>query len=100
MSTYVKSGTTVSGTVTTVTLDSWFRYVEVINRSDDDLWVRLDGGDPAENGDNSFIIPGHSWMDINNRSTRPNLFNSTNNTTVVKLLSSSNAVDFTLSGEG
>jgi len=99
MQAFVKNGITIPGSVSTVSFDNWFQYVEIINRGTSEIWVRADGEDPVAEGDNSIVIPGNSWLQVRNRSARPTLFNTFPNVTVIKIFSVA-AVPYSACGEG
>lgn len=52
-------GTITAGQVTTVTVDANYTGVEVVNRDlTGEIWVRLDGQDPAPRTAGSFVVLG------------------------------------------
>ena len=90
MAVVIQSGTLTAGEVTTVTFTTYYPHVEVLNRGNDDIWVRLDGTTPTVLGDDTYVIPSLSWKD--------DLINSgTSGETIVELISNS-SVAFTVEG--
>lgn len=60
-----KHVTLVAGTVTTVTLDPiYISQVEVMNRGDVEVWVRLDGTNPAVEAEDSVVVPAKSFLTL------------------------------------
>lgn len=58
-----KHVTLAAGTVTTVTLDPiYVSQVEVMNRGDAEVWVRLDGTNPAVEAEDSVVVPAKSFL--------------------------------------
>ncbi len=52
-------GTLVADEVTTVTIETDHRGFAVVNRSlEGEIWVRFDGEDPEEEGDDSYVCLG------------------------------------------
>jgi hypothetical protein len=52
-----QSGTLVADTVTTIKFPQYFWNLVVVNRStNQEIWVRTDGEDPAVAGDDSFPV--------------------------------------------
>ena len=56
-------GQLVASQVTTVTVDTEFAGIEVVNRSQTgSIWIRFDGGAPAIGGAGSFVVLGSRWF--------------------------------------
>jgi hypothetical protein len=95
MAVHITSGTTTANTVTTVTFSTWFRGIEVINRSSSDMWARFDTVDPTIAGDECFFIPAQSYIDVSNPLLPPEVAIGTTSNTVIKLITATNA-DYTV----
>ncbi len=63
---HISSGTTTANTVKTVTFPLRYDGIQVINRSNGDIWARFDGVDPTIAGDDCFYIAPQSFLDALN----------------------------------
>lgn len=63
----VKHGTLTPNTVATVTVGVDADYVEVVNRGEQDIYFRIDGTNPAVDGDDSEIVPAGTAFEIPRR---------------------------------
>jgi hypothetical protein len=78
MAIHIQSGVTVANVVTTVTFATWYRAIEVVNRSSGDMWVRFDGVDPTIAGDECFFVAAQSFIQVSNPKLPPEPGTSTN----------------------
>lgn len=74
-----KHGTLVAATVATVALAGNSKYVEVLNRGDDDIFFTINGTDPTVAGDDTFACPAGEFVKVRNYDR--------DNTVSVKLIS-------------
>jgi hypothetical protein len=86
MAQHITSGTTTGGTVSTITFTTWYKSIEIINRSTNDMWARVDSVDPTIAGDECFFVPGMSFIDVANPQRAPEPALATTPNTVVKIL--------------
>lgn len=89
MAVIIQSGNTTANVVTTITFDTYYPKIEIINRGDTDLWIRADGTNPTVAGDECDIIPAHSYKD--------NIVNKNDANTIIKIISSA-AIGYTVEG--
>lgn len=92
----ITSGTTVGGTVTTVTFNTWYAEIEIANRSSGDMWARIDGIDPTIAGDDCIFIPSLSFVTVQNHKRPPEPAIGLTTNCVIKLLTAANA-NYTIS---
>lgn len=95
MAIHITSGALTANTVSTVTFALWYRGIQVINRSANDIWARFDGVDPTVAGDECFFVPANSYISVNNPVKPPEPALGLTAVTTVKLISAS-ASNFTI----
>lgn len=52
--------------VSTVTFNTWYASIEVVNTNTTAVWIRTDLTNPSIGGTNSIIVPGQSWINTSN----------------------------------
>lgn len=101
-------GTLSNGVVTTVTLNKYWSRVQIVNRSDREIFFTIDGVTaPAIDGDDVFVVPANGAVIASNRGPvwEPVLYQDemedaqkkTPANTVVKLIATG-ASNFTVQG--
>lgn len=88
MAVHTTSGTTVGGTVSTITFSNWYHNISVINRGSEEMWVRLDNVDPVFAADECFIVPAMSSLGAVNPQRPPEPAIGFTSNTVVKIITS------------
>lgn len=96
MAIHITSGTTVGGTVSTVTFTNWYHNIEVSNRSTGDMWVRFDGVDPTIAGDECFFVAAQGYVQSVNPKNPPEPALGTTSNTEIRIITAANA-NFTVS---
>jgi|SRR5690242_5835741 len=91
MATHITSGTTVGNAVTTVTFTNWYHNIEIVNRSANDMWARVDGVDPTIAGDECFFVAPQGYITVLNPQRAPEPALGTTPNTVVKLITATNS---------
>lgn len=86
----IESGTTIGGAVTQV-IFSWKSSIEVVNRGTVDMWVRFDGVDPTEAGDECFFVAPQGFLSVNNPKPAPNPVQGTTSNCDIRMFTVSNA---------
>lgn len=74
-----KHGTLAAGVVTTVTVDTDYGGIEVVNRDQaGEMFVRLDGTDPVVDADDTFVVLGsRKFENVNQPTATVKLISST-----------------------
>lgn len=83
---HISSGATVGNTVSTITFPLWYRSIQVINRSSNDMWARFDGVDPTIAGDDCSFVPANSFISVSNPVKPPEIALGLTASTTVKLI--------------
>jgi hypothetical protein len=91
MATHITSGTVVANTVSTVTFSAWFENIEIVNRSTNDMWARVDGVDPTIAGDECFYIAPQGFITVINPQHTPEPAAGITSNTVVKMIAGTNS---------
>lgn len=89
--THITSGTTVGNAVTHVTFTTWYRGIEIANRSSGDMWARVDGVDPTIAGDDCLFVPAQGFLSVDNPQRAPEPALGTAPTCDVRLITAANA---------
>lgn len=90
MAIHATSGTTVGGSVTTVTFSNWYHSITVINRGSEEMWARFDNVNPTLAGDECFLIPAQSSLGAINPQRPPEPAIGFTSNTIVKLFTTGN----------
>lgn len=54
----------MAATIATVDLDADYDVVEIYNRGADEVYFRVDGSAPAVGGDDSYVVPAASYLQV------------------------------------
>lgn len=84
----IESGTTVGGVVKQVILP-WKSSIEVVNRGTIDMWVRFDGVNPTDAGNECFYVAPQGFIAVSNPKPAPNPALGTTSNCDVRMFTSS-----------
>lgn len=76
----IASGSLAANTVTQVVFNTWRSSIEIVNRSDGDMWARVDGVNPVVAANECIFVPAQSYVQVANPKLPPSAVsnNSTN----------------------
>jgi hypothetical protein len=95
MAQHIHSGATVGGVVTQVIFNTWYRSIEISNRSSGDMWVRLDGVDPTIAGDDCIFVAGLGFTSEDNPKVPPSPALGTTSNCEIRIITAATA-NFTI----
>lgn len=90
MANHILSGSTVGGTVSTITLP-WYTSIEIVNRSSGDMWARVDNVDPTIAGDDCHFVAPQGFIQVRNPLVPPNPAEGVTSSSIIKLITAATA---------
>lgn len=92
----ITSGSLVANTVTQVVFNTWRSSLEIVNRSDVDMWARVDGTNPAVAANECIFVPAESYVVVSNPKIPPSAVGGNSTNCDIRMISAS-ACDYTVS---
>lgn len=87
----ITSGTTVGGVVSTVTFNTWYAEIGIINRSNGDMWATVNGVNPTIAGDDCLFVPALGFINVINHNIPPEPALGTTSNCVIKMITAASA---------
>lgn len=92
----ITSGSLVANVVTQVVFATWRSSIEIVNRSDVDMWARVDGTNPVVAANECIFVPAQSYIVVSNPKLPPSAVSGNSTNCDTRMISAS-ACDYTVS---
>ena len=92
----ITSGALVANTVTQVVFATWRSSIEIVNRSDVDMWTRVDKTNPTVSGNECIFVPAQSYVQVTNPQIPPGAVAGNSSNCDIRMIAAS-ACDYTVS---
>jgi hypothetical protein len=92
----IASGSLAANTVTQVVFNTWRSSLEIVNRSDEDMWARVDGTNPVVAANECIFVPAQSYVIVSNPKLPPGAVSGNSSNCDIRMISAA-VCDYTVS---